>query len=320
MADNFYLHQARERKQDEFYTQLTDIEKELNHYKPHFKDKVVYCNCDDPRISNFFVYFSLNFKELGLKKLMTTCYKSQTPDLFSQHNYEKSIYLEYFGTQNENGVPDQDEIDVHYLNGDGDFRSNECIELLRSADIVVTNPPFSLFQEYIIQLIEENKDFLILGQQNAITYKEVYGYIKDKKVWLGVDNGGTKWFEVSPDYEITTKSRQKYEDGKKYFSMGSINWFTNLDHAKRHEELILYKTYTPDEYPRYDNYDAIEVSPYAHIPVDYDGEMGVPITFLSKLNPNQFEIVRFRKGEDGKDLSVNGKSKYFRIVIKRKKL
>ena len=317
MAVNEFLHQAKAREHDEFYTQLSDIENELRHYKDHFRDKVVYCNCDDPTVSNFFIYFSMNFKELGLKKLITTCYKNQTPDLFSAHAQERSIYLEYSGTRGETGIPSEDEIASHHLLGDGDFRNDECIELLKQADIVVTNPPFSLFREYVAQLIEMGKGFLLLGPQNAITYKEIFPLIKDKKVWLGINNGGTKWFEVSPEYEILTESRQKWESGKKYFSMGNINWFTNLDHHKRHEELILYKKYTPDEYPRYDNYDAIEVSRYANIPVDYNGEMGVPITFLSKLNPDQFEIVRFRKGVDERDLSINGKPTYFRIIIRK---
>lgn len=205
------------------------------------------------------------------------------------------------------------------LEGDGDFRSDECIEFLKQADIVVTNPPFSLFREYLAQLIENDKRFLILGQQNAITYKEVFPLIAGDKMWLGVNNGGDKWFQVPDDYDIKTESRKKIVGGVQYFSMGSVNWFTNLDHSKRHEKLILYRRYTPREYPSYDNYDAINVSKVKDIPEDWDGAMGVPITFLDKYNPDQFEIVRFRKGDDGRDLSVGGKQPYFRILIRRRR-
>lgn len=292
---NKNLTQAKKNKKDEFYTQLSDIESELKHYKKHFKNKVVYCNCDDPRVSNFFHYFSYNFEYLGLKKLIATCYRNQNPDLFSQHDTEKAIYLEYEGDKNQNNIPDPEEIDIKRLKGNGDFRSKECIELLKQADIVVTNPPFSLFREYVAQLIEYEKNFLILGQQNAITYKEIFRLIKENKLWLGVNNGGTKWFQVNDDYDIKTESRKKIENGIKYFSMGSVNWYTNLDIAKRHEDLILYKTYNPEEYPNYDNYDAIEVSKITDIPANYYGTMGVPITFLDKHNPDQFEIVGITK-------------------------
>ncbi len=256
---NTNLHKAKSNKKDEFYTQLYDIEEELKHYKEHFKGKVVYCNCDDPRISNFFHYFSYNFEVLGLKKLITTCYKNQHIDLFSTHESEKAVYLEYTGDKNSNKIPDREEIDVLSLRGDGDFRSEECIELLKQADIVVTNPPFSLFREYVAQLVEYEKKFIILGHQNAITYKEIFKFIKENKLWLGVCNGGTKWFGVNNSYDIKTESRKKIENGKKYFSMGSVNWFTNLDIAKRYEDLILYKQYSPEEYPHYDNYNAINV-------------------------------------------------------------
>ncbi|UOE41620.1 adenine-specific methyltransferase EcoRI family protein [Chryseobacterium suipulveris] len=317
---NSNLHQAKNNKKDEFYTQLSDIERELKHYKSHFKGKTVYCNCDDPRISNFFHYFSYNFEKLGLKKLITTCYKNQDRDLFSQHNTEQAISLEYTGDKNGDNIPNPEEIGIHYLKGDGDFRSPECIELLKQADIVVTNPPFSLFREYIAQLIEYDKKFIVIGHQNAITYKEIFTLLKENKIWLGADNGGTKWFKVNDDYDIKTESRKKTENGEKFFSMGSIVWFTNLDIMKRHERLILYKSYSIDEYIKYDNYDAINVDRVAEIPFDYDGVMGVPITFLDKYNPEQFEIVKFRKGNDDKDLSINGKCPYFRILIKHKKL
>jgi hypothetical protein len=294
-ALNKNLNTAKTSKKDEFYTQLSDIERELKHYKDHFRDKVVYCNCDDPRVSNFFHYFSYNFEKLGLRKLITTCYKNQNFDLFSQNDSEQAIYLEYDGDSNDNCLPDTGEIGIKQLKGDGDFRSKETIALLKQADIIVTNPPFSLFREYLAQLMEYDKKFLILGHQNAITYKETFTLIKENKIWLGFDNGGTKWFGVKDHYDILTESRKKIENGKKYFSMGSVVWFTNLDIAKRHEDLILYKKYTPEDYPAYDNYEAIEVSKVSDIPIDYSGAMGVPITFLDKYNPEQFEIIGITK-------------------------
>ncbi|QMU55993.1 MAG: modification methylase [Candidatus Mycalebacterium zealandia] len=322
---NHNLHQAKRNKKDEFYTQIEDIERELKHYKKHLKGKVVYCNCDDPRVSNFFHYFSYNFEKLGLKKLIATCYKNQDMDLFSRHDSDRAIYLEYEGDKNNNKIPDTEEIEVKHLKGDGDFRSEECIDLLKQADIVVTNPPFSLFRKYIAQLIEYDKKFLIVGDQNAITYKEIFPLINQNKLWLGCDNGGTKWFQVPDDYDIKTESRKKIENGIKYFSKGSINWFTNFDHEKRHEELILYKTYNPEEYPHYDNYDAINVDKVQEIPKDYDGAMGVPITFLDKHNPNQFEIlgidrvlVKERTGRVSRFM-IGNKEIYARIVIKNKK-
>lgn len=325
------LVKAKKNKNDEFFTQLTDIDKELKHYKHHFKDKVVFCNCDDPRISNFFHYFSYNFEKLGLKKLITTCYKNQNSDLFSQNNSEQAVSLEYTGDKNGNNVPDVEEIGIKPLQGDGDFRSQESIELLKQADIVVTNPPFSLFREYIAQLIEYNKNFLIIGDQNAITYKEIFKLIKENKIWTGVDNGGTKWFQVPDHYDIKTESRKKIENGKQYFSKGSIFWFTNLDIHKRHEDIILYKNYNEKEYPKYDNYNAINVDKVADIPVDYSGVMGVPITFIDKYNPDQFELlgimntgeenigIRYEGTPHGRPI-INGVEKYLRILIKNKKL
>ncbi len=323
---NKNLNKAKSSKKDEFYTQLTDIEKEMKHYKKHFKDKVVYCNCDDPRVSNFFHYFSYNFEKLGLKKLIATCYKNQEMDLFSENNSEQAIYLVYEGDSNGNNIPDTEEIKVKPLKGDGDFRSEESIELLKQSDIIVTNPPFSLFREFISQLIEFDKEFIVLGNQNAIIYTEIFPFIKEDKLWLGVDNGGTKWFQVPKDYEIKTKTRIKNENGNKYFSMGSIMWYTNLDTKKRHEELILYKKYNPEEYPKYDNYDAIEVSKYSEIPLDFAGVMGVPITFLDKYNPEQFEIIGSNRGvgQDpngiyGRGSFVNGKETFKRLFIRNKK-
>ena len=319
MAGNINLHAANKAKKDEFYTQLVDIENELRHYKEHFKGKTVLCNCDDPRVSNFFHYFSYNFEQLGLKKLITTCYKNQNRDLFSQNDAEQAIWLEYFGDRNGNRVPDPEEIGIHYFKGDGDFRSQECIELLKEADIVVTNPPFSLFREYVAQLMKYEKKFLIIGNMNAITYKEIFPLIKEDRLWLGVTRHGTgsMWFRI-PDNAPFTATGQKIVDGIRYQTIGSTAWFTNLDHSLRHEELILYKSYSPEEYPTYDNYDAINVNKVTEIPCDYDGTFGVPITFLGCYNPAQFEIIKFRKGNDDKDLSINGKCPYFRILIRRR--
>ncbi len=283
---------ARKAKADEFYTQLSDIEKEMRHYKAHFKDKVVYCNCDDPRISNFFHYFSYNFEKLGLKRLISACYKSTERDLFSRYDSEQAIWLDYNGDKSGNGVPDPDEIGVKPFMGDGDFRSEEAIELLKQADVVVTNPPFSLFKEYVAQLIKYDKKFLIIGNMNAITYKEIWPLIQANKMWLGVTRTGTgsMWFRVNDDAPV--KSGQKVdENGVRYQTVGNSAWFTNLDIAKRHEDVILYKTYNPQDYPKYANYDAIEVSLAVNIPIDYPGAMGVPITFLGKHNPDQFEIL-----------------------------
>lgn len=291
VAANSNLAAAKVSKEDEFYTQLTDIEKELRHYRKHFKGKVVYCNCDDPRVSNFFHYFSHNFEKLGLKKLITTCYKNQDIDLFSQNDdTEEAVYLEYEGDKDGDRLPGRDEIQVKPLKGDGDFRSAEAIELLKQADIVVTNPPFSLFRPYVQQLIEHDKKFLIIGNQNAISYKEIFRLIKENKIWLGYNNGDMA-FRV-PDYYPPRKTRFWIdENGQKWRSLGNAAWFTNLDISKRHEDLILYKTYDPERYPTYDNYDAIEVSKVVDIPMDYDGVMGVPLTFLDKYNPAQFEIL-----------------------------
>lgn len=328
---NKSLRKANLSKNDDFYTQLSDIEKELKNYKNHFKDKTVFCNCDDPRVSNFFHYFSYNFEQLGLKKLITTCYKSQNMELFSEQKSEKAIYLEYTGSKSQNSIPSPAEIGIKHLKGNGDFRSQECIELLKQSDIVVTNPPFSLFREYVAQLIEYHKHFIILGQQNAISYKEIFKLIKDNKIWLGVDNNGTKWFQVPDNYEITTESRKKIENGKKFFSMGSIVWFTNLDIKKRHEDLILYKTYAGNEkeYPKYDHYDAINVDKVTDIPQDYKEAMGVPVTFLDKYNPNQFEILdgigrySMLTGPTPKTkgtylTKIKGSPKFARIIIKKK--
>ena len=290
-SKNSSLAKARDAKQDEFYTQLSDIEKELKHYKKHFKGKVVYCNCDDPRVSGFFHYFSYNFEKLGLKKLIATCYKSAERDLFSSNDSEAAIMLEYTGDKDNNNVPDPSEIGIVKLKGDGDFRSEESIELLKQSDIVVTNPPFSLFREFISQLFDYEKKFIVVGSKNAITYKEIFGLIKDNRLWLG--NGfsaGNAYFKIPPE-NARNYANGVYDKATGLVKFRNVGWFTNLDIAKRHEELILFRDYNERDYPRYVNYDAIEVGTVKDIPRDYDGEMGVPITFLDIYNPDQFEIV-----------------------------
>lgn len=298
---NSNLHKAKNNKKDEFYTQLSDIERELRHYKEHFKDKVVFCNCDDPRVSNFFHYFSYNFEKLGLKKLITTCYKSQNLELFSDNNSEQAIYLEYTGDKNGNNVPDVEEIGTKPLQGDGDFRSKECIELLKQADIVVTNPPFSLFREYVAQLIEYDKKFVIVGHQNAITYKEIFKLIKENKIWLGYGFTGGAGHFINKHYEDYATATDRKEG---MIRVSGVHWFTNLDISKRHEDLILYKNYTPEEYPKYENFDAINVNKTKDIPCDYSGFMGVPITFLDKYNPEQFEIIGLGISNSGIEIGV----------------
>lgn len=302
-SQNSNLHAAKAGKNDEFYTQLDDIEKELKHYRDHFRGKVVLCNCDDPRMSNFFKYFSLNFEFLGLKKLIATCYKSQDRDLFSKFDSEKAIYQIYDGAREGERIPNSEDIGVFEFQDDGDFRSAECIELLKQADIVVTNPPFSLFREYVLQLAEHDKKFIIVGHQNAITYKEVFRLIKDNKIWLGNGfTGGAAHF-INKNYEdYATASNHK--DGM--IRVSGVVWFTNLEIKKRHEELVLFKKYTPAEYPTYDNYTAINVDKTKDIPGDYAGAMGVPITFLDKYNPEQFEIVGQGQGNLYRELTPNG--------------
>lgn len=329
-TQNKLLNQAKKAKKDEFYTQLSDISNELKHYRKHFKDKVVYCNCDDPRISNFFQYFALNFERLGLKKLITTCYKNQEMNLFSQNDSEQAIYLEYFGDKNGNNLPDPEEIGIKHLKGDGDFRSKESIDLLTQADIVVTNPPFSLFREYVSQLIEHDKKFIIVGHQNALTYKEIFPLIKDNKLWLGYGFKGGAGHFINEHYEDYATATDRKEG---MIRVSGVVWFTNLDISKRHEDIILYKDFSSEEYPKYDNYDAIEVSKTNEIPKDYEGIMGVPITFMNKYNPDQFEIIGATESE-GKGFSngiwneeskiaqatIDGNKVYKRIFIRNKKL
>jgi len=317
---NKSLHAARKAKNDEFYTQLADIEDELTHYKQQFENKVVLCNCDDPLESNFVKYFSLNFEHLGLKKLVATHYKEW--NLFQQ---EPPYKLEYMG--DKNGITFEDF--VTEMLDDGDFRSEECIALLKEADIVVTNPPFSLFREYVDQLIRFEKKFLIIGGINAITYKEIFPLIKENRLWVGHNFNKVFDFIIPDDYK---KHHHLDNEGNKVARVPGICWFTNLPHNKRTEDLTLYKKYSTKEYPKYDNYDAIEVSKVAEIPMDYKGAMGVPITFLGKYNPEQFEIVSsndYRNGDyvpfkehglvKDKDSAINGKPTYVRILILNRK-
>jgi hypothetical protein len=359
--NNENLSKANKAKKDEFYTQLVDIENELRHYKAFFKDKIVFCNCDDPFESNFVKYFAMNFNTLGLKKLIATCYAT-SPVMYSQltffgesepigntSNGKKPYKIEVTEMRDENGdgAIDLDDFEVmlknnppKLLNGDGDF-----IKLLKEADVVVTNPPFSLFREYVSQLIEYEKKFIIIGNQNAITYKEIFPLIKENKIWLGYGFSGNVGFFLNTQYEDYAKSSQHKEG---MIRVSGVMWYTNIDIQKRHENLILYKNYTPEEYPTYDNYDAIEVKKTADIPCDYFGVMGVPITFMDKYSPDQFEILGMCENLDlyhlktriytpqecrdryfelfGKkgtyDLNaagvINGKKVYQRILIKRR--
>ena len=319
MASNKDLTKANKAKKDEFYTMLADIEVEIKHYRKHFKGKTVLCNCDDPFESNFFKYFAMNFNYLGLKKLIATCYQGspvlgeefeqlsmfeldgETP---KRHPYK----IEITEVIDSNGDGAVDLTDVEYLlrnrknaltllNGDGDFRSDECVDILKEADIVVTNPPFSLFREYVAQLIKHEKKFLIIGNVNAVTYKEVFPLIKENKMWMGYSiHSGDREFRVPDDYPLEAAGYRIDEQGRKYIRVKGVRWFTNMDYIERHTDLDLWKTYTPENYPTFDNYDAINVDVTAEIPEDYFGIMGVPITFLDKYNPDQFEILGITLG------------------------
>ena len=322
MSGNKTLRSANRAKEDEFYTKLADVERELKHYTHYFKDKVIFCNCDDPADSNFWKYFELNFTRLGLKKLVATHYEEN----------KSSYKLEIIRDENGDGLITSKDIIKTPLKENGDFRSKECIEILKDSDIVITNPPFSLFREFVSTLMEYNKKFIIIGNQNAITYKEIFPLLKDNKMWLGYYCGDME-FVVPPYYEPRETRFRIGEDGTKYRSLGNICWFSNLDTTKRHENLILYKQYTPEEYPKYDNYNAINVNKVVEIPIDYDGLMGVPITFMDKYNPTQFEIKdalnRYAildiqntnekvQKEHSHTCNINGKPTYFRIVIQKK--
>ena len=344
---NTSLNSAKSAKNDEFYTQMADIERELRHYKAQFRGKVIFCNCDDPYESNFFKYFALNFNFWGLKKLIATCYAGSPIantqlSLFDHEPVEDKTTraphkIEIVEVEDYNGDTAVDLADVEYLlrnhknvltrlKGDGDFRSQECIEFLKQADIVVTNPPFSLFKEYVVQLMEYEKKFLIIGNMNAITYKDVFRFIKEDKLWLGYGfANGNAYFKVSP--ENADFAAGVYDPETSTVKFRNVHWFTNLDTSKRYEEMKLYKTYNAKDYPKYDNYDAIEVSKLAEIPVDYEGCMGVPITFIDKYNPKQFEIVGSADDKDfypiifGKfvgRITVQGKHPFKRLFICKK--
>ena len=314
MAKNNNLHNAKKQKNDEFYTRLEDIEKEMCHYREHFRGKVIYCNCDDPKESNFFRFFSLQFEFLGLKKLISTGYKE---------NGHGVAYI-YEGDKNGNNLPDDSEIQTYELQGNGDFRSDECVKFLKEADVIVTNPPFSLFREVVAQLVAYDKKFLLLGNNNAITYKEIFPLIMQNKLWLGYSNNKTMEFVLSDSYE----KWDRIENGKKIGKVPAISWFTNLEHDHRNRPLDLAQRYDPRYYPKYDNYDAIECSKVMDIPRDYDGVIGVPITFLDKYCPTQFKIVGCTESE-GKGFSnglwlggvsqalISGKRIYKRLFIKR---
>ncbi len=363
MAGNADLHAAGKAKKDEFYTQLVDIEKEVKYYKQHFQGKVVLCNCDDPYESNFFKYFALNFNALGLKKLIATCYNGSPVsgnelllDFGDTVDDPKKIAykVEITEVTDVNGDGAINLADVKYLmqndknvisilKGNGDFRSQECIDLLKEADIVVTNPPFSLFREYLAQLVEYKKNFLIIGNVNTIVTKDTFPLVRDNIIWMGASiHSGDREFRVPDSYPLNAAGYRVDENGIKYIRVKGVRWFTNLDYPQRHEDLVLYKHYTPEEYPKYDNYEAINVDKSSDIPCDYDGVMGVPITFLDKYNPDQFEIIWQASGNTyanapkeileelkfnptikyGGGLGaavLNGKAVYTRIFIRRKK-
>ncbi len=316
---NQLLKKAKASRSDEFYTQRSDIDRELKHYHNSFRGKVVYCNCDDPNTSNFFRYFVDNFQLLGLKKVIASCYRERIMDLFIEGKDEHGFFCEYTGERDDNGSPILPKI--QHFKYDGDFRSRESVELLKQSDVVVTNPPFSLFREYVAQLIKHNKRFLIIGNINAITYKEIFSLIQNNKVWLGVNLGrGISGFIVPEHYDLYGTEVHVNSEGESIVATNNCLWLTNLAVSCRHERLTLAKEYlgNEDKYLRYDNCDGINVNKTQDIPKDYLGLMGVPITFLHKYNPEQFEIIRFRKGDNGKDLSINGKCPYFRILIKRR--
>lgn len=346
---NAGLRSANKAKKDEFYTQLSDIENELKHYRNYFKDKVVFCNADDPYESNFFKYFAMNFNFLGLKKLIATNYVG-SPITYTelplfQGLKEKRPYVATMSSlidENGDGATDLEDVRlvlqkleqegrISVLHGDGDFRSDEALECLKEADVVATNPPFSLFREFVAQLEEYQKKFIILGNVNAITYKEIFSLFAQNRIWLGKSiHSGDREFRVPDDYPLNASGYRIDEDGNKYIRVKGVRWFTNIDYKSRHEDLILYKKYTPEEFPFYDNYDAINVDKTSDIPMDYTGAMGVPITFLDKYNPEQFEILdgigRYSmltgptENSRGKYLTtINGKPKYARVIIRNKR-
>ncbi len=346
---NIDLRLANKHKNDEFYTQYEDIQKEMMHYKDYFAGKVVFCNCDDPFESNFFKYFVFNFNSLKLKKLIATCHVSSNISQNvsakgSAHGLNKGKYpykIEIYEVNDAEGMQDstlclvesliQNKVNtLSILSSDGDFRSEECVQILQEADVVVTNPPFSLFREYVQQLIQYDKKFIILGNQNAITYKEIFKLIKKNLLWLGASiHSGDREFSIPHDYPITAASSRIDEQGKKYIRIKGVRWFTNVDYLARHTSLALNELYTPEKYPYYDNYNAINIDKTKEIPADFMGFMGVPITFMDKYSPEQFVILGIMNtGEENKGIRlentphgrplIQGKEKYLRIIIKRK--
>lgn len=338
------LSKARKAKNDEFYTQFVDIENELVHYRDFFRGKKVLCNCDDPYESNFFKYFALNFKFFGLKQLVATCYSgspvsdtelqlfpNESPVSRTTRVAHKIIMKEPLKS-NEDGSYNMNTVDhilknsanvLTKLKGNGDFRSAEIVELLKDSDVVVTNPPFSLFREYVAQLVEYNKKFIIIGNKNSVTTKEIYSLFMQNKIWLGITiHSGGRWFRVPDSYTLSKNSVIR-KDGHKYVNIPAPRWFTNVDNKNRHEYLKLFRKYDPSIYPKYDNYDAINVGMTQDIPEDYTGVMGVPITFLDKYNPEQFEILGIDKDfttDKGRfKLTRNGLTKtlYARLVIRK---
>lgn len=353
--NNAGLRNANRAKNDEFYTQLSDIEKELKHYKDQFKGKVVYCNADDPFESNFFKYFASNFNALGLKKLIATSYAGSPVvggqvSLFDIEGLKMvkkkepmKIEINEVRDNNKDGAVNLSDVEwllkndkniATPLKEKGDFRSNESIKILKEADIVVTNPPFSLFREFVGQLEKYDKKFLIIGNINAITYKDIFRLLKEGKLWLGASiHSGDREFRVPDNYSLNAAGYRVDKNGNKYIRVKGVRWYTNLDYKERHDDLILYKKYNKEEYSKYDNYDAINVDQVKEIPIDYSGTMGVPITFVDKYNPDQFEIlgmassagynkqivgIPFLGKKDARPL-INGKNIYARIFIKHKK-
>ncbi len=320
MADNRDLSNAKNAKKDEFYTQLTDIEKELRHYKNHFNGKTILCNCDDPFESNFFKYFVLNFNRLGLKKLIATCYSgspiaNQQISLFdilgegeeNENKPYKAIVTTVYDKTGDGGVDMLDiaelfksgENELSELQGNGDFRSSECLKLMDESDIVVTNPPFSLFKEYVSVLMAHNKKFVIIGNLNAVTYKEIFPLLKDNLLWIGPSiHSGDRKFYVPDDYPLNAAGCGVDEDGKRFIRVKGVRWYTNLDIKQRHESLILVKHYNPQLYPRYETFDAIDVDSVSSIPCDYSGIMGVPKNFIDVYNPDQFEILGYEREDE----------------------
>ncbi len=313
-SNNKLLHKAKKNKNDEFYTLYEDIERELIHYSTsgQFQNACVYCNCDDPCKSNFYRYFAINFEKLGLRKLIASCISN---DELNPHGF----YYIYTGDETEAIIPSMN--DVTYFEGNGDFNSKECLNFLNESDIIVTNPPFSLFRDFVNLIVNFNKKFLIIGNVNAITYKEIFKLIQDNNAWLGINLGrGISGFIVPETYPLYGTETKVDPQGNRIVATNGCLWLTNLDHNNRHKDIPLEKVHKGHEmnYPKYDNFDGINIDKTKNIPADYSGAMGVPITFLHKYNPKQFEIIKFRKGDDEKDLAINGKCPYFRILIRRR--